>query len=165
MRAGVLQLSRWGVLPDLVAAGTPAIRSTTFHYGDGGTTQVSICARARAWTRSTPRAATCSTGCWSRPPLRRGPTSFTRHPWWGCCVTTTAASAVSACRGTPDGEVPIRAALTVGADGIGSLVAREVGAPCLSRGRAASAVLYRYVAGLPLDGLRLGVRRTEPPPA
>ena len=26
MRAGVLQLARWGVLPDLVAAGTPAAR-------------------------------------------------------------------------------------------------------------------------------------------
>ena len=42
MRAGVLQLSRWGVLPDLVAAGTPAVRSAVFHYGDGGTTRVSL---------------------------------------------------------------------------------------------------------------------------
>ena len=40
---------------------------------------------------------------------------------------------------------PVRAGLTVGADGIGSLVAREVGAPFVSRGRAASAILYRYV--------------------
>ncbi len=33
MRAGVLQLHRWGVLDQLEAAGTPAIRKTTFHYG------------------------------------------------------------------------------------------------------------------------------------
>jgi 2-polyprenyl-6-methoxyphenol hydroxylase-like FAD-dependent oxidoreductase len=33
MRAGVLQLHRWGVLDQLQAAGTPAIRKTTFHYG------------------------------------------------------------------------------------------------------------------------------------
>jgi 2-polyprenyl-6-methoxyphenol hydroxylase-like FAD-dependent oxidoreductase len=34
MRPGVLQLHRWGVLPALQAAGTPPIRTTTFHYGD-----------------------------------------------------------------------------------------------------------------------------------
>src|SRR5204863_1721860 len=34
MRAGVLQLSRWGVLDGIKAAGTPVIRSTSFHYGD-----------------------------------------------------------------------------------------------------------------------------------
>src|SRR5262249_43996254 len=31
MRGAVLQLHRWGLLPRVVAAGTPAIRSTTFH--------------------------------------------------------------------------------------------------------------------------------------
>src|SRR6187401_1150647 len=34
MRAGVMQLHRWGVLEPLIEAGTPAIRRTTFHYGD-----------------------------------------------------------------------------------------------------------------------------------
>ena len=33
MRAGVLQLKRWGLLPAVMAAGTPEIRTTTFHYG------------------------------------------------------------------------------------------------------------------------------------
>jgi len=33
MRAGVLQLSRWGLLHSIVAAGTPAVRRTTFIYG------------------------------------------------------------------------------------------------------------------------------------
>ena len=33
MRGAVLQLTRWGLIPDITAAGTPAIRSTTFHYG------------------------------------------------------------------------------------------------------------------------------------
>ena len=28
MRGGVLQLSRWGVLPDVIAAGTPSIRAS-----------------------------------------------------------------------------------------------------------------------------------------
>src|SRR5262245_36511639 len=34
MRAGVLQLARWGVLDAVKAAGTPVVRSTSFHYGD-----------------------------------------------------------------------------------------------------------------------------------
>jgi flavin-dependent dehydrogenase len=33
MRGAVFQLSRWGVLPEIVAAETPPIRATTFHYG------------------------------------------------------------------------------------------------------------------------------------
>jgi flavin-dependent dehydrogenase len=54
--------------------------------------------------------------------------------------------------GESGGEIAIRAPLTVGADGIGSLVAREVVAPYLSRGRSASALLYRYVADIPSAG-------------
>src|SRR5688500_14573941 len=34
MRGAVLQLHRWGVLPAIVAAGTPPVRSTTFSYAD-----------------------------------------------------------------------------------------------------------------------------------
>src|SRR5215475_7522309 len=34
MRGAVVQLNRWGLIPGVTAAGTPAIRSTTFHYGD-----------------------------------------------------------------------------------------------------------------------------------
>jgi flavin-dependent dehydrogenase len=49
-------------------------------------------------------------------------------------------------------DVPVRAGLTIGADGVGSLVARQAGAPLLSRGREASAVLYRYIGGLPAHG-------------
>ncbi len=33
MRGAVIQLKRLGLVPGVVAAGTPAIRSTTFHYG------------------------------------------------------------------------------------------------------------------------------------
>jgi menaquinone-9 beta-reductase len=33
MRGAVVQLRRWGLIAEIVAADTPAIRSTTFHYG------------------------------------------------------------------------------------------------------------------------------------
>src|SRR5262245_13372976 len=38
MRGAVLQLDRWGVLPDIVATGTPPIRSTTFCYSESEAT-------------------------------------------------------------------------------------------------------------------------------
>ena len=34
MRAGVLQLHRWGLLEAIVAAGTPPVRSVVFDYPD-----------------------------------------------------------------------------------------------------------------------------------
>src|SRR5215475_10145700 len=33
MRGGVLQLKRWGLVPEILAVKTPPIRVTTFHYG------------------------------------------------------------------------------------------------------------------------------------
>jgi len=42
MRVGVAQLSRWGLLDQITEAGTPPIRSTTFHYPDGRTVLVAI---------------------------------------------------------------------------------------------------------------------------
>jgi flavin-dependent dehydrogenase len=151
MRAGVLQLSRWGVLSEVVAAGTPAIRSTSFHYGDGVSTHVSLRSSPGVDALYAPR----------------------RHLLDRVLVEAAAASGADVFHETPvvgllrddDGrvlgirvpgdsgrEVPIRAGLTVGADGIGSLVAREVGAKAVSRGRGASAILYRYVAEVPSEG-------------
>ena len=34
LRTGILQLSRWGILDDVVAAGTPAVRDVTLGFGD-----------------------------------------------------------------------------------------------------------------------------------
>src|SRR5690349_22757542 len=34
MRGGVLQLSRWGLLDKIIAAGTPQVRRATFRYAD-----------------------------------------------------------------------------------------------------------------------------------
>ncbi len=151
MRAGVLQLSRWGVLPEVLAAGTPAIRSTVFHYGDGGTVHVSLRSSPGVDALYAPR----------------------RHLLDRVLVEAAAASGADVLHETPvigllrdddrgvlgvrvpghnGREVPVRAGLTIGADGVGSLVAREVGAAFVSRGRTASAVLYRYVAGVPSEG-------------
>jgi 2-polyprenyl-6-methoxyphenol hydroxylase-like FAD-dependent oxidoreductase len=34
MRGGVLQLARWGLLDEIITAGTPPVRRTTFRYGE-----------------------------------------------------------------------------------------------------------------------------------
>ena len=60
MRGGVLQLQRWGLLDAVVAAGTPPVRRTVFHYGDEAVAGVDQ-AGARASTRCTRRGARCST--------------------------------------------------------------------------------------------------------
>ena len=151
MRAGVLQLSRWGVLPDLVAAGTPAIHSTGFHYADGESSHVALRPSPGVDALYAPR----------------------RHLLDRVLIEAAAASGADVLHETPvvgllrddDGrvlgvrtpgadrrEVPLRAALTIGADGVGSLVAHEAGAPFVSRGLAASAILYRYVAEVPSEG-------------
>jgi flavin-dependent dehydrogenase len=151
MRAGVLQLSRWGLLPELVAAGTPAIGRTAFCYADGEEARVTLRATPGVDALYAPR----------------------RHLLDRVLVDAAAAAGADVLHETPvvgllrdgdgrvlgvrlpaadGGEAAIRAGLTVGADGLGSLVARAVGAPLLSRGRAASAVLYRYVEQVPSTG-------------
>lgn len=151
MRAGVLQLSRWGVLPELVAAGTPPIRTTGFHYADGADVHVSLRATPGVEALYAPR----------------------RHLLDRVVVEAAAAAGAEVRHETPvvgllrddhgrvrgvrvpgpgGRDVPVRAGLTIGADGVGSLVARQAGAPMLSRGREASAVLYRYIGGLPAHG-------------
>lgn len=151
MRAGVLQLSRWGVLPDLVAAGTPEICCTTFHYADGGNARVSVRRTPGVDALYAPRRTLLD-----RVLLEAAAAA-------GADVHHDV-SVVGLLRGE-DGRVegvsmrdrlgrrtPVRAGLTVGADGIGSLVAREAGATIVHRGRGASALLYRYVADVPDDG-------------
>ncbi|MFZ2013289.1 MAG: NAD(P)/FAD-dependent oxidoreductase [Nocardioides sp.] len=151
MRAGVLQLSRWGLLPELVAAGTPPIRTTGFHYADGSDVHVSLRATPGVEALYAPR----------------------RHLLDRVVVEAAAAAGAEVRHETPvvgllrddhgrvrgvrvpgvgGRDVPVRAGLTIGADGVGSLVARQAGAPLLSRGREASAVLYRYIGGLPAHG-------------
>jgi 2-polyprenyl-6-methoxyphenol hydroxylase-like FAD-dependent oxidoreductase len=150
MRAGVLQLSRWGLLDRVAAAGTPPVRSVTFHYPGAEPVHVSIKPSAGVDALYAPRRhvldrilvdAAAAAGA----DVRYGTTvTGLLHDEQG---------GVSGVRGLAgDREVRFDAALTVGADGIRSVVAREAGARVVRQGRAAGAVLYRYLTGLPADG-------------
>ena len=142
MRGGVVQLARWGVLDDLVAAGTPSITTTAFHYGDGATTHISLRPSAGVDALYAPRRllldrvlAEAAAGAGADVLHETAVLGLVRADDGRVLGVRTAAGGGR--------EVTVRAPLTVGADGISSLVAREVGAPFLDRGRASSAILYR----------------------
>lgn len=145
MRAGVLQLSRWALLDDLINAGTPHIRQTTFHYADGQSVPVAIRPSAGVDALYAPR----------RYLLDRIVVDAAAEAGAHIRHETTVTELLR----DDDGQVggvrvqdrsgqtaELRTPLTVGADGIRSIVAAQAGAAFVRRGRSASAVLYRYYA-------------------
>lgn len=150
MRAGVLQLSRWGVL-DEVVRGTPPVRRTLFHYYDEDPVTVSSRPSPGVPALYAPRRTVLDTVL-ADAAERAGAT--VRH---GTAVTGVlrdehgrVTGVRTRRRGGPDGAE--RAPLVVGADGLRSAVADAVGAPVLWRGEAATNVLYGYVTDLPAAG-------------
>jgi flavin-dependent dehydrogenase len=149
MRGGVLQLHRWGLLPLLEAAGTPAIQSTSFHYGDE---EIRIPIKPRHGIRGlyAPRrtvldvmlvdAAVASGADMAHGvrliDLMRGDDGRVV----GVVVEQPGV-----------GSIPIGADLVVGADGLRSKVAALVGASPYRLGRNASTFLYGYFSGLDID--------------
>ena len=150
MRGGVLQLQRWGLLDAVVAAGTPAVRRTVFHYGPEAV-PVTIRPALGVDALRAPRRNLLD-GLLAEAAARAG-------------ATVRFGTAVTALLRGPDGRVSgvltrdrsgtvrtERAGLVVGADGRDSAVAAAVGAPVQFAGRASSSLLYGYWAGLPTDG-------------
>jgi 2-polyprenyl-6-methoxyphenol hydroxylase-like FAD-dependent oxidoreductase len=153
MRAGVLQLSRWGLLDDVVRAGTPPIGRTLFHYADSEPEQVSI--------RSTPGVDALYAP--RRVVLDRILVDSAAAA--GADVHhDTAMTALLRDNGRVRGirvldhngsALELRARITVGADGLRSTVANLTDAPVVRRGRTRSAFLYRYYADLRPVGYEL----------
>jgi 2-polyprenyl-6-methoxyphenol hydroxylase-like FAD-dependent oxidoreductase len=152
MRAGVLQLSRWGLLDRVVAAGTPPIRATTFHYLPDETVRVSIRPYGGVDALYAPRR-TVLDRLLVDAAVEAGAEALFRSAATG--VVRDRGDRVTGVRIRPAGrsaEDVLRARVVVGADGIRSLVANHVSARVTHRGAAATAFLYRYVADLPVDG-------------
>jgi flavin-dependent dehydrogenase len=148
MRAGVLQLARWGLLEAVVAAGTPPIRRTQFHYEDG-TSEISLKPAAGVDALYAPRrtvldAVLVDAARDAGATVRYG-TTATDVVSDGSCVTGISLR-------DERSEYVVRARLTIGADGMNSRVARLVGAATTRAGRHASAFAYGYWTGLDVDG-------------
>ena len=137
MRAGVLQLDRWGLLDRVVAAGTPAITGTTFHYADGAD-HVALAAPLYAPRRTVLDPILLDAALETGVEARFGVdvSAVTRAD------TGRVTGVRFAMRGGP--QEAVRAALTVGADGLRSGIARAVEARPTFEGAAASALVFGY---------------------
>jgi flavin-dependent dehydrogenase len=150
MRGAVLQLHRFGVLEDVVAAGTPAIRSTTFHYGDDAI-RIPIKAKHGVDALYAPR----------RTVLDRILVDAAREAgaeiFHGTRVTDLVRSPDGRVRGVfvEDSTQRFRraeASIVIGADGTRSKTAELVGASTYRLGKHASAFGFAYLPGLDIEG-------------
>jgi flavin-dependent dehydrogenase len=151
MRAGVLQLKRWGLLDAVIASGAPAIRKNILHYGDV-VDPIEIKPKAGVDALYAPRRTVLDTllvdaAEASGVEVRFGVTVD------GLCVDAQGRIAGIAARDASGTRFEAAARFTVGADGIRSVVALGAGAPVLHRGTGASAVVYGYFegSGLPTE--------------
>ena len=156
MRGGVLQLTRWGLLDEIIAAGTPR----------GAANDVPVRRRPGAVTlkRSygvealyAPRRTVLD------PILVDAAAAAGAEVRFGVAVTGVERDRHGTVTGITgrarDGET-VRAAarIVVGADGIRSTVAEAVGAPYERVGRSVAAVTYGYWTGLETDGYEWNFR-------
>jgi flavin-dependent dehydrogenase len=149
MRPGVLLLQEWGLLPELVEAGTPAVRRTVFHYEDEPVA-ISVKPSAGVDALYAPR----------RTVLDRLLVDAAERAGTVVRFGTTMHAVQSDHRGRVTGvalrdrrgsESVAQAPLVVGADGRSSTVARSVAAG-QTAGDHASSFLYGYWANLSCDG-------------
>ncbi|HEX5769937.1 MAG TPA: NAD(P)/FAD-dependent oxidoreductase [Nocardioidaceae bacterium] len=150
MRAGVLQLSRWGVLDEVAAAGTPPVDKTLFHYADGDMVQVSIRSSRGVDALYAPRRFVIDRI------LVDAAAAAGVDVHHGVTVTELLESdgRVTGVRGISSTGAPltVHARLCIGADGIRSVVAQQVGARVEQQAVARAAVLFRYHADFCLAG-------------
>jgi len=150
MRGGVLQLRRWGLLDSVVAAGTPPVRTTSFHYGDESL-EIAIKPRDGIDALYAPRRTVIDA---LLVDAARDAGAEVLHGVRAVDVITAEDGRVRGIVLEPKPGVPVRVAagIVIGADGARSTVARLVGACGSRQGRHASGNVYGYWSGLELDG-------------
>jgi 2-polyprenyl-6-methoxyphenol hydroxylase-like FAD-dependent oxidoreductase len=148
MRGGVLQLSRWGLLDKVIAAGVPPVRRTTFRYGDENLI-------------ITVKPAHGVDALYAPHHESLRPIVLDAALQAGVEVVQTRVVDVIARNGRvvgvratrQDGElIDLGAAIVIGADGIYSTIAQRIGAAFTHVGQHASAFAYGYWSDLEIDG-------------
>ena len=150
MRPGVLQLHRWGVLDRIIAAGTPEIRKTTFHYRDEAI-EVPIKQRDGVGALYAPRRTVLDA---VRADAAR---ESGAQIVYGARVEGVIYDETGRVCGIdlvdPGGaRRRVESDIVIGADGARSGVARAVGAEILRDANRPGAFLYGHWRGLRLDG-------------
>ena len=151
MRAGVLQLQRWGLLDHVVFAGTPPIRRTTFSYGSDGDVVITIKPTFGVDALYAPRRTVLD------PILVDAAVAAGAEIRYGISVTDLSRDGDGRATGivghdVDGGAVAFAADIVVGADGVRSTVARRADAPIIRSGTGATGVVYGYWSGLETDG-------------
>jgi flavin-dependent dehydrogenase len=157
MRGGVLQLARWGVLDAVIAAGTPAVRITTFHYDDDAL-PVAIKPRDGIDALYAPRRTVLD------PILvdaaRRAGAEILHDVHATDLLRDTSGRVCGVVLADRVGtRLPIRAEHVIGADGLRSTVAQLVCAPFVHRARHDAPAMYRLARGVPVEGYHWYYRR------
>jgi len=149
MRGGVVQLSRWGVLDEIVAAGTPAVKRTTFSYSNASVVidiKPSHGVDALYAPRRTVLDPALVTAAVNAGATVHHGTSVNRLLTRGNRVIGVHAT-------TEDGRsVELFAPLVIGADGIRSTVARQVEAPYTRTGEHIGGAVYGYWSDIETNG-------------
>jgi flavin-dependent dehydrogenase len=149
MRGAVLQLHRWGLLPAIVAAGTPPVHSTTFSYRDRDIT-VPIEPRFGVSALYAPRRALLD------QTLVNAAAGCGAEVLYGVRVDDLIVDDRGRVRGITavagGTRHRVEADIVIGADGLYSTIAQRVGAANVVEGTHATGNLYSYWEGLPADG-------------
>jgi 2-polyprenyl-6-methoxyphenol hydroxylase-like FAD-dependent oxidoreductase len=151
MRAGVLQLQRWGLLDSVIAAGTPAIRRTTVSYGSDSDVVITIKPTFGVDALYAPRHTVLD------PILVDAAVAAGAEIRYGITVTDVSREPDGRVTGivghdVDGGVVAFGAAIVVGADGVRSTIARRVDAPIERVGTGATGIVYGYWSGLETEG-------------
>jgi flavin-dependent dehydrogenase len=154
-RSGVVQLRRWGLLDEVLDSGAPAIRQVTFHTPDGSVTRpikhkagVDLVVAPRRYALDT---IVSSAAQQAGAELRSGVTvTGVRRDGHGRATGVHGYDRAGA-------PVEIGARYVIGADGLGSRVARAVGAAINQARPAGGAAQYAYYTGSPWAGIEFFV--------
>jgi 2-polyprenyl-6-methoxyphenol hydroxylase-like FAD-dependent oxidoreductase len=152
-RTGVVALHRWGLLRAVLASGAPAIRQVSFTAAGESVTRVVkdksgvdfLVAPRRYILDTLVAEAAARAGAQMRPGLAVD----------GVCLDDTGRA--RGVYGHDLAGVPfeIGARFVIGADGLGSRLARSVGAEIVEDRGSRGATQYAYYAGLQWDGIEL----------
>ncbi len=149
MRAGVLQLDRWGLLPAVRDAGTPPVHRTLFHY-PGETVQVTIRPSPGVDALYAPRRTVLDTVLLDAA-AAAGAHVLDRTALVGLLVDGDRVSGARV-RDATGIERVLCSRMTIGADGIRSGVAAAAGAASELSATHSGAVVYAYRGDLPTGG-------------
>jgi flavin-dependent dehydrogenase len=149
MRAGVMQLHRWGLLEHVIDKGTPALRHTTFSFA-GEKLVIPIKPAHGVDALYAPRRTVLD------PILVDAAARAGAEVQYGVTVTGVRRNYKGRVTGLVGRDekgngFAVDAGLVIGADGMRSTIAQRVGAPIVRSGTGASASIYGYWRDLEIE--------------